>query len=194
MKSIKVDNIYFENNYYRIKLGTGTIHCFNSKRKAQKFQSQVNSYLSDLCLNYNQIYSDLYLLYRELWPTFYSTNTTGRGCYFYNEKQIVEEFKMISDLLDLLTTSQSRQDSFLRVYRDFELIHQSIKIIHHLINQVIQSKSISFIKSKLNLILHNSTTAQKELEEFSTRARDHSTDYDRTVEALKLSISYSQTA
>lgn len=194
MKSIKVDNIYFEKGYYKIRLGTGTIHLFKSERKAQKFQSQLNRYLSELVLNYNQIYSDLYQLYRELWGTFYSNNNTGRGCYFLTEHSIRNEFQMIDNFLNLLTTHQSRREDFIRVYRDFEMIHESIQSIHASINGVIQSKSVKFISSRLNLILHHSTTAQKELEEFSSRATNHTTQHDRTIHALKFALSYSQTA
>jgi len=194
MKCIKVDNYYYEKGYYKIKLGTGTVHLFKSERKCKKFQSQINRYLSDLCLNYNQLYSDLHSLYRELWPCFYSINNSSRGKYFQEELSIKNEFKNIESLLELLTTNISRRDSFLRVYRDFEMIHESIQIIHHQINSVIHSKSIQFITARLNLILHQSTTNQKDLEEFSTRARNHPTKYDRTTAAIKYAITYSQTA
>jgi hypothetical protein len=194
VRSITAKNIYHENGYYKIKLGNGSIHLFKSERKAQKYQHQVNRYLSDLCLSYNQLYSDLHQMYRELWPCFHTSNNSSSGQYLFQDRKIKEEFQQIENLLDLLTTSHTRQHCYLRIYRDFELIHESIISIYTNINAVIQSKSIKFISAKLDIYLHQTISYQKELEEFSTKATNHKTEIDRSAAALKFSLNYSQTA
>jgi hypothetical protein len=146
MKKIKVNRIDAINNSYVLTLGNGSQHHFDSKRKAEAFQNKTNKYLTELLYQVNQLYSDLFQTYRQCWGYFTPTQNIKQFKYFSNGDNIKKDFEIIDSLLTALTENQHRKKSYYRVYADFRMIHESIINICTSLNNVIQSKSITFFK------------------------------------------------
>jgi hypothetical protein len=194
MKKIKVNRIDELNKKYVVTLGNGSQHHFNSIRKAEAFQNKTNKFLTELLYQVNQLYSDLFQVYRQCWGYFTPTESTHNFKYFSSGDKIKKDFENIDSLLTALTENQHRKTSYYRVYADFRIIHESIINICTSLNNVIQSKSITFLNIRINQFITNANHLNNSIQNYATTTTNHPITYDRNATALIHSLIISQSA
>lgn len=188
MKSIFVQNIEETQEGYSVALGDGTRHTFTNLKAARAFQVKTNNFLTTQLHNYNQVYVDLFTVYRNLWGYFYNTKNTNISNNFYNETAIKEALQTIDNLLDLASTSFSRSDNYFRVYCDFAQISESMKTICQELNNELNNKSQSITSHKINFILTQINNVSFEITKYSHSDLNHKITNDPLFQAIKFSL------
>ncbi|HAF28117.1 MAG TPA: hypothetical protein DCG75_03625 [Bacteroidales bacterium] len=67
MKKIKINQISKENNKYKVFIDSDHKYYFTSEKKAVKFQNEVNQYLTESLFQLNDLYIDLFTVYRRVY-------------------------------------------------------------------------------------------------------------------------------
>lgn len=185
MKSIFVQNIQETGKYYSVALGDGTRHEFTNLKKAKAFQVKTNNFLTAELHKLNSIYSDLFTIYRNLWGYFYHSKNTTISNNFLTEQQIKESFNSIDSMLELATTSSSRQSDYYRIYRDFEIIIFEIKQICSALSFEISTKSQSILSLKINYIVEQANQISHNVKSFSHADLKHKITTDPLFAAIR---------
>lgn len=193
MKSINVHTRKNDKAPYTISFGDGTLHTFKNLKQAKRFEVRTNQFLTDLLYNYNELYSNLFALYRLTWAFFYNTKTTNKANHFQEEQAIKESLQAIDDLLEKLTTSTSRQESYYYVFHDFKVINKEIQTIIFEISNAVQNKSICIFDHKIRILSESNQININQLENYSKLDLKHKITSDPLAATFKY-LSITKTA
>jgi len=186
MKSVNVKTIQPETGPYTISLGDGTLHTFKNRKAAEKFQNETNRFLTDLVYTFNELYSNIFSIYRQTWTFFYNTGNKHKGNQLFNELKVKESLQIIDELLEKLTTSYSRQDSYYMPFHDFHIISQEIQTIIFELSNEIQNKSICIFDHKLRIYSEQNQNAIQSLQAYSRKDLKHKI----TIDPLSATFQY----
>ena len=92
MRKIKINQISKEGSKYKVFIDSDYKFYFSSLRKATKFQNDVNHYLTDSLFQLNDIYIDLFGVFRRLYFTIENP---------LFKRTLENSIKQISELIDL---------------------------------------------------------------------------------------------
>jgi len=186
MKSVNVKNNLPESGPYCLSLGDGTLHTFKNRKAAEKFQNETNRFLTDLVYTFNELYSNIFSIYRQTWTFFYNTGNKHKGNQLFNELKVKESLQIIDELLEKLTTSYSRQDSYYMPFHDFHIISQEIQTIIFELSNEIQNKSICIFDHKLRIYSEQNQNAIQSLQAYSRKDLKHKI----TIDPLSATFQY----
>lgn len=193
MKSVNVKLILSGPGPFSISFGDGTLHTFKSKKAAVKFQNDTNRFLTELVYSFNEIFTNLFTLYRECWTFFYNTGNKTHGNNLFDESKIKESISIVDELLEKLTTSHSRQDSYYLPFHDFLIINHELQNIIFLLSNEIQNKSICIFEHKLRIYTEQNQNALTNLNSYSKQNLKHKISIDPLSAAYKY-LSITKTA
>jgi len=185
MKAVNVKANLSNSVPYSISLGDGTLHTFKNRKAAEKFQNETNRFLTELVYTFNELYSNLFTLYRETWTFFYNTGNQHKGDGRHDELKIKSSFEIIDNLLETLTTSYSRQDSYYLPFHDFHVISKEIQSIIFELSNEIQNKSICIFDHKLRIYSEQNQNAIQSLQAYSRKDLKHKITIDPLSAAYK---------
>lgn len=103
MRTVHLSKITPTDKGHNIALGNGTRTSFANKKDAKKFLADTNRFLTHRLIELNEIYSNAFVQYRQLWFTLSNSRRGTRTSYKEDEKTIKAGLDTVHHFFDRIS-------------------------------------------------------------------------------------------
>lgn len=169
MIQIKVQYYSVVDGKYHVTLGNGTNHVISSEKKCLKFLVKTSNFLTDNYNTLNLIYSDIFVLYRQIYFYFDDNRHTRHAERYENRRTIKKLLVTIEDLFEKLSFSNNNSQNNTIQFLQLNTLIDSLLQIVCLIKQINLNKSYASTQIKADFLLKQITDIQTDLKNYSLK-------------------------
>lgn len=125
-------------HFYRIALGNGCIRYFSSKRKAEAFLGDLNRFLDFHLLEANELFIEVFSLYRRYWPYMESGKKADRSQV---ERDSSRELRTVEEILDDMPRRSRTPSGTWWVFNDLSGVVSSLRKVLDGLEELLRSRS-----------------------------------------------------
>ncbi len=146
-------SIYTKRKQHRVRLPSGKLKEFSSKKAADKFIADTNAFMTDRMMDINFMIGVLESEYRELWPYFRGRTHESNKWYRDIESRIRKELDYLTSRLNFI--GNFKRDYQPYIFTDFEKMHDSIIYCAKMLVKMRKKRGEAYQAARLEITIKN---------------------------------------
>lgn len=169
MKQIKLVGIARETNgIYSVYLGNKTHHTFSSRKKAQRFLSVTNQFLTKKLYEIRAIYIEAWIKYQNNWGYFEHDKPTMCAQLRQMQRGCEEIFKTCEDHFNIIIERDDWTNGNYFAFRNLHTVCANLKDAVIMLNRITRKRSSTFELYAFDNLFVRICGVEKEIKEYSS--------------------------